>query len=331
MAQAGMVLTLPGGILMGPDGAVVTADGKVLHETLWSADLFGAGFPPRRRTRRPRLEPLMAASLVAPWHGNWFHWVLNTLPRQRVLQAAGMDRLPVIIPEKLSAARRRSLEAVGIDLRSAITYGRTPLAVETLVWPSSATHAYYASSSSAAWLRERVLSGLHIRRRSRRRLYISRPTDRPLPLPRGYPRRAIVNEAEVIDVLRGRGFEVVRPEKLSFDDQVRLFCDAEAVVAPHGAGSVNIVFSEHAALIELFEPQFVDPGPFAVATAAGHDYWFSPRQAGGRGRHRSTARPPRCDRDRGSGSDRSMRPVLRLAFSDFWDGFVPEAPFSRRH
>jgi len=38
---------------------------------------------------------------------------------------------------------------------------------------------------------------------------------------------------------------------MSFSDQVRLFSQAEIVVAPHGAGLTNILFAENLIVIEL--------------------------------------------------------------------------------
>jgi capsular polysaccharide biosynthesis protein len=274
VARPGLVLSLPGGIVMGPDGAVITPRGELVAETLWSPALFEAGVPVQRRTRRPRRVRLAAASLVAPWHTNWAHWTFNTLPRLRVLEQAGLAGLPVIVPYDLSRAQERSLEAIGIDVGRAIRHGKTPLAFDTLVWPSSATDSHYASSECVRWLRDRVTSRLGVQARPSRRLYVSRPLQRSLPLPPGYPRRAVANEAAVVEMLLRHGFEVVRPETLTFDEQVGTFAGAEIVVAPHGAGSVNALYSRRLALIELFEPTFVDSSIFAIASAAGHDYWF---------------------------------------------------------
>jgi Glycosyltransferase 61 len=65
------------------------------------------------------------------------------------------------------------------------------------------------------------------------RLYISRA---------GASYRKVVNESQVIDRLLGKGFTVVYPEQLSFEEQVRLFASAEIVVGLTGAAFNNMMF-----------------------------------------------------------------------------------------
>jgi len=48
--------------------------------------------------------------------------------------------------------------------------------------------------------------------------------------------RRIINEHEVIEALATFGFVAYALEEMSFSEQVRLFSQAEMVVAPHGAG-----------------------------------------------------------------------------------------------
>lgn len=65
------------------------------------------------------------------------------------------------------------------------------------------------------------------------RLYLSRA---------GASYRRVVNESQVIDLLSAKGFLVVYPEKLSFEEQVRLFAAAEIVVGLTGAAFNNMMF-----------------------------------------------------------------------------------------
>jgi capsular polysaccharide biosynthesis protein len=69
----------------------------------------------------------------------------------------------------------------------------------------------------------------------RRRLLISRNRQKS---------RHLLNEDRVLDALRPLGFELVDPGTLDHADQVRLFNEAEAVVAVEGAALTNIVFCQ---------------------------------------------------------------------------------------
>lgn len=67
----------------------------------------------------------------------------------------------------------------------------------------------------------------------------------------GQERRKILNFDEMMDVLSTFGFEAIRPEELSIEDQIRLFDQAETIVGASGSGLASIVFSDAASLIEI--------------------------------------------------------------------------------
>jgi capsular polysaccharide biosynthesis protein len=66
-------------------------------------------------------------------------------------------------------------------------------------------------------------------------------------------RRPIVNQAEVREHLSGRGYAIVDPPRLSFQEQVSLFRGAGSIVSSHGAGLANLCFVEAGtSLLEIF-------------------------------------------------------------------------------
>jgi capsular polysaccharide biosynthesis protein len=80
----------------------------------------------------------------------------------------------------------------------------------------------------------------------------------------------VENEADVVAALSPFGFETIDPGTLAFDQQVRMFSEAELVVGAHGAALANLVFCpEGAAIIELFPPDYVNVCFWALATAVG--------------------------------------------------------------
>ncbi len=54
--------------------------------------------------------------------------------------------------------------------------------------------------------------------------------------------RKIINEADIIPILRSRGYKVINPQLYSIVDQIKIFAQADKVVAPHGSNLSNIVF-----------------------------------------------------------------------------------------
>jgi len=71
------------------------------------------------------------------------------------------------------------------------------------------------------------------------RIYLSR---RLLALHRPWY-RVMQNEAEVEELLRRNGFEIVYPETLSLADQIRVFSEAKCVIGPSGSGMFNTAFA----------------------------------------------------------------------------------------
>jgi capsular polysaccharide biosynthesis protein len=76
-----------------------------------------------------------------------------------------------------------------------------------------------------------------------RKIYISRPRG-------GW--RSIVNDEEVVEYLRGEGFDILEPHRLTLAEQIRQFSEASLIVGLHGSGLTNVLFAPQAAVLELF-------------------------------------------------------------------------------
>ena len=64
-----------------------------------------------------------------------------------------------------------------------------------------------------------------------------------------------------MQVLKRHQFEIIETEEMSVAEQVRLFSQAESIVAPHGAGQANMLFaSTRCKNLELLEPRWASDG-----------------------------------------------------------------------
>ena len=73
-------------------------------------------------------------------------------------------------------------------------------------------------------------------------------------------RRKIINEQEIIDLLKHYGFEIMIPEKCSVHQQMKYFYNADIIVTPHGANCANLLFTqEGASMVECFGHMWVNP------------------------------------------------------------------------
>jgi hypothetical protein len=94
-----------------------------------------------------------------------------------------------------------------------------------------------------------------------RKLYVSRS---------GAAQRKLENEAEVENVMRARGFEIIHPEKLKVSDQVRVFSNAAVIVGAVGSGLYNAAFSRPGTRrLILAPPQFYTRNDMLLSALTG--------------------------------------------------------------
>jgi hypothetical protein len=243
------VAELPAGRVLGPHRAVITARGDLVNEVSW---YFG--------TRRPRQHPLFLNPFPPPplqvegrlgvlasrGDGNYYHFLMVALTRIGVLeqapQIAPPDRWYVPVQTRF---HRELLELFGIGADRRVDASAHPhVQADCLVVPGPPAMTEKNPPWAVAYLRERLLPTVDTSG-PRRNIYVTRGASAN--------NRTIVNEAALLDLLAGRGFEPVDPGALSVTEQIRTFATADLIVAPHGAALTNLVFaSPGSAVIELF-------------------------------------------------------------------------------
>jgi hypothetical protein len=96
------VLTLPQGRLATEAGLVITPGDEVLAETTWDDVQLEGAVKRAGRLPRPTHVDGKCASLVSLWSSNFYHWMLDALPRYSVLERAGEAELPLVVPGRLT-------------------------------------------------------------------------------------------------------------------------------------------------------------------------------------------------------------------------------------
>lgn len=198
-------------------------------------------------------------------HGsNYCHWLLDYLPRLPLLEdeCANVDNI-VCRPLEVDY-EKRSLHFVG--------YGGTSL-IEHQVGVARCFERLRVTDRLSRNFTHPILNGnkdlvcwwrskFSASQNPTRRIYIAR---------RG--KRSILNETELVPLLLEYGFETVRPETMSFPEQVALFSEAELVVGGHGAGLTNILFAPKKCKVLEFFPNMGGSASFyCLAKTIGQDY-----------------------------------------------------------
>lgn len=257
--------------LVGPEAVGFAADGRaILETTVDRTDILGrclAHIAPERREAPATRRLGLVCSLVDLWSPLYAHWLLEGLTRLEALEAyveATGERPVLVIDADPPAWKRDSLRLMGVDPDACAQWDGGPVDVERLVICSKRREEGRASPRAVRRVRDRVLSKLGPGPSpDAPRLYISRGDARV---------RQVLNEDAVLAALGDRGFVPVRLDGMPWPDQVRLFRQAETVVAPHGAGLTNIIFADDTlTVVELFG-QKISHFHFTCIQALGFDY-----------------------------------------------------------
>jgi hypothetical protein len=254
------VAVVPRGRLATGSGAVITARGELVLETLWDTPHLAREFGRPRRLSPPRRLPGTHASLMSLWCGGYFHWLFNSLPKLAVLEASGVEYDSLIVPERLAPFHRETLAMLGIDESRRTPFTGQHVQPDVLVWPSPLSPINHPTSFMLDWLRTSL--GTLPASPPTRRFYVTRAGT-----------RRAVNEAELFAALEPLEFEFVLPEERSFEEQVKLFAQARVLVGPHGSNLVNGMFSPKLSVLECFQPGHVNWGVYGVLCGVGHEHW----------------------------------------------------------
>ncbi|MBP5328956.1 MAG: glycosyltransferase family 61 protein [Spirochaetaceae bacterium] len=194
---------------------------------------------------------------------NYYHFSTEYLMRYFLLIKANIEPDYYILEES-HHFQKQYYELLGIPTEKILHIKKgTLVQADTLIFTSMLNNSVPDKIRGYDWQEKRWLPSFYSQMFtpviskfnviSAKRVYISRNNS---------PRRIITNEKELVDLLHKYKFEKYYLEDLSVEDQISLFHSAECVVAPHGAGLVNLVYSNSdTTVLEIF-PQYYHDNSF---------------------------------------------------------------------
>lgn len=259
---------------------------RAMLETSWMWSRVGEGVMLRIGQSLSKAE--RAIVLLGEASPNYYHWMLDNLPRlQAILDDPRFADWPILIERglhrnlihalcKLVGNQRALLE---IDsgsqvhlVQAVVLSGGTTIPLDSQDGVRFKPEDVAISPHAVAFLRERlgcparpVVGG--------RRLYLAR----------GGRYRRLLNADEVESFFVNCGFEVVHPEALDLPAQMALFSEAEIVAGPTGAAFTNLIFMPPGARVIVL---YYDVGlhyyfsNLAAAAGVQITYVFGEAQAG---------------------------------------------------
>lgn len=264
------VAVLRGALVHTRSGLVCTSDGELIVDSVKKVERHLAAASTVDPARVPHLPGAWSTVMCLPFD-NYYHWFNDCILRLYLLnRSASPGPLGVIVPPGLKRYQEDSLQACLPDGVHIEAVSAPWVRVERLVLPSFITRPLVGlvPPAAAEWVRARIVQAIcgGPPRRGDRRLYLSRA---------GTNHRRVANEEAMTALLAARGFEAVRPETLTFDDQVRMFRDAGVIVGARGAGLTNMLFASSARVLELTAARpFAGPVYLGLAHSLGHEYHY---------------------------------------------------------
>lgn len=182
---------------------------------------------------------------------NYGHYLLDMVPLIKVARDLGLSTLckPLLEWQRAIYAR------VGLDSSQVREIKeRVVFLKDAIVSLRHNAVSTYATSPNHRIVFEDILArvpGSAGNQDTRKRLFLSRGVNK---------NRDLRNRTALADALVERGFSVVRPETLSFDQQALLFANADVIVSEFGAIMANTVFCKRGTkVIEIIPEGQRDP------------------------------------------------------------------------
>ena len=194
--------------------------------------------------------------------------MLDALPRLFV----ALQQHPnasVVLPEQFRSQDYilSSLKALGVEnirfMRTGNYYFFRRLIFQTHLAPTGNYH-----DETVRHMRARLLKNLPLNNSTKgERIYISRAKAK---------RRRVINEQELIPVLKKHQFSIIHFEDYSWAEQIAICANAKIMLGLHGAGLTNMLFMpKDSKVIELRrEGDAHNNCYFSLASALGLDYYY---------------------------------------------------------
>ena len=219
--------------------------------------VFEKGTPRRKKFLNGKVLSMLTGGAG---NDNYWHWIFDVLPRialfEKLIDLNTIDFF--LIPSTKRKFQKQSLNLLNIPEKKLLSseFFRHIVCKELIV----ADHPYVITKDSShdilnipiwisKWLKEK---------------YVKNETNKNLNLPKKIfidrsnqslkknKLRSVTNESEVKNFLSEKGFTSIVLEDLDFEEQVKIFNNAEFIVGLHGAGFANICFCKPSTKIVEF-------------------------------------------------------------------------------
>jgi hypothetical protein len=266
------ICVIPNALILNKMGLTITSDLEIIRQSLAGQNREISLNPEqvKKKIEDNQVIPGTYISLLSYYTLNFAHWLMDCLPKLSLLESLSDSvkaDLKFIIPEGSPHYIIDSLKLLGIPKIQTIPITEQGIQVEKLILCYAAQNLGRPSQKHILTIRDKFLSSVIDKKDhnlASRRLYISRSQSS----------RKIVNEEEILQVLKNYNFEVVHCESMSFAEQIGLFSEAKVVLGSHGAGIYNQIFCRAGTtIIEIYNKDYWHHSSRIISSFMGHTHW----------------------------------------------------------
>jgi capsular polysaccharide biosynthesis protein len=196
---------------------------------------------------------------------NYYHWLVDSLPRLLLIkEELKQKNISLLLPQTCSKFVQATLKYFDIQnvtfIKNKHYYKAQHVLFPNYTAGSGHIHPEYVQEVRKH-LNKRINSTI-----VKERIYVSRSNQKT---------RKIYNEKEVVDVLQQRGFEILRWEEMSFEQQVETVRNTKILVTSHGANMTNTMFMpDNSMVLEIIRADKPNFCYWALASATNKQYYY---------------------------------------------------------
>ena len=190
--------------------------------------------------------------------GHYGHFITETLSTFWIFEDEPADAFdyvlfhPFVFGDSITDYASYCFDKFGIAQDKVVFARSEALEFEELVVPERLFRLNHSSDPRLRWVYGHLAQSAPKPPAAAPRLYLSRRRFSQRDL-----FRVVANEAHIETAFQRRGFEVIYPETMRFEDQIALYGRAEAVAGISGSGLHNSLFMRpDATIIELGDPRY---------------------------------------------------------------------------
>lgn len=214
-----------------------------------------------------------AVPLTGPFISNYTHWTQEFLVLLEGIQfytnTTGIDPI-IVIQDDFPDYVIQSLKHLGINEENIRIVSDSNILLKRAVIPSKRRH--YSSKINGIFMRDtRPFKWLRKKATEKisddsteysSRIFISREDART---------RHITNRDDVLNEISDMGFQKYVLSELSYEEQVKLFSQAEFIIGSHGSGLINGTYSNNVKIIEMYANRYT-AAIYEIFQSIGHEY-----------------------------------------------------------